>query len=159
MDTYYNDQLSADVMTVIQQNLADIGLKIKLMPLDGAAWNSRYYEKGESQMSFIGGANGPDPNRAYQYFHSKSAAGNNYKYNNPKMDELLEAGRKEMDPEKRIGVYQQVCTILGHDLPWVFLWQTTRYGLVSKRIANFKFTPAPGGGSYYDEAEKWEIVK
>jgi peptide/nickel transport system substrate-binding protein len=159
MDTYYNDQLSADVMTVIQQNLADIGLTIKLMPLDGAAWNSRYYEKGESQMSFIGGANGPDPNRAYQYFHSKSTAGNNYKYNNPKMDELLEAGRKEMDPEKRVGIYQQACTVLGQDLPWVFLWQTTRYGLISKRIANFKFTPAPGGGSYYDEAEKWEIVK
>ena len=159
MDTYYNDQLSADVMTVIQQNLADIGIKIKLMPLDGAAWNSRYYEKGESQMSFIGGANGPDPNRAYQYFHSQSKAGNNYGYNNPKLDELLDNGRKEMDPDKRVAIYQEACTILGHDLPWVTLWQTTRYGLVSKRIANFQFTPAPGGGSYYDEAEKWEIVK
>ncbi|MFN8444565.1 MAG: ABC transporter substrate-binding protein [Caldilineaceae bacterium] len=159
LDTYYNDQLSADVMTVIQANLADVGIKISLMPLDGTSWNDRYYNKKESQMTFLGGANGPDPNRAYQYFHSESKAGNNYGYSNPKTDELLEAGRKESDPDKRTAIYQQVCTVLGQDLPWIYLWQTTRYGLVSKRIANFQFTPAPGGGSYYDEAEKWEIVK
>jgi peptide/nickel transport system substrate-binding protein len=159
MDTYYNDQLSADVMTVIQANLADVGIKISLMPLDGAAWNARYYEKGESQMTFLGGANGPDPNRAHQYFHSQSTASNIYGYNNPDLDALLEGGRKEMDPEARVGIYQQACTILGQDLPWIFLWQTTRYGIVSKRIANFQFTPAPGGGSYYDAAELWEIVQ
>lgn len=158
MDTYYNDQLSSDVMTVIQQNLADIGLTIELMPLDGAAWNSRYYEKGESQMSFIGGANGADPNRAYNYFYSASPT-NNYKYSSPELDKLLEGGRQEMDPAKRADIYKQACTVMGQDLPWVFLWQTTRYGLVSKRIANFQFTPAAGGGTYYDQAEKWEIVK
>lgn len=159
MDTYYNDQLSADVMTVMQANLADIGIKISLMPLDGTAWNARYYEKLESQMTFLGGANGPDPNRAYQYFHSQSSASNIYGYNNPDLDALLENGRKETDPDKRTAIYQEVCTVLGHDLPWVFLWQTTRYGLISNRIANFQFTPAPGGGSYYDAAETWEIVK
>lgn len=159
LDTYYNDQLSADVMTVIQANLADIGIKISLMPLDGTSWNARYYEKQESQMTFLGGANGPDPNRAYQYFHSQSTASNIYGYNNPKTDELLAAGRMETDPAKRTAIYQELCTVLGQDLPWIYLWQTTRYGLVSKRIANFQFTPAPGGGSYYDEAEKWEVVK
>lgn len=159
LDTYYNDQLSADVMTVMQANLADIGIKISLMPLDGTSWNARYYEKQESQMTFLGGANGPDPNRAYQYFHSQSTASNIYGYNNPKTDELLEAGRKETDPAKRTAIYQELCTVLGQDLPWIYLWQTTRYGLISKRIANFQFTPAPGGGSYYDEAEKWEVVK
>ncbi len=100
LDTYYNDQLSADVMTVIQANLADIGIKISLMPLDGASWNARYYENHESEMTFLGGANGPDPNRAYQYFHSGSTTGNNYAYNSPELDELLEAGRKEMDPAR-----------------------------------------------------------
>jgi peptide/nickel transport system substrate-binding protein len=158
MDTYYNDQLSADVMTVMQQNLADIGITVELMPLDGAAWSARYYEKGESQISFIGGANGADPNRAYQYFYSEST-GNTYKYVSAELDKLLEDGRKEMDPDKRTAIYQEACRVLGQDQPWVFLWQTVRYGIVSTRIANFQFTPAAGGGSYYDQAELWDIAE
>ncbi|MCL4863013.1 MAG: ABC transporter substrate-binding protein [Caldilineaceae bacterium] len=158
LDTYYNDQLSADVMTVMQANLADIGLTVDLMPMDGASWTSRYYDQKESQMSFTGGANGADPNRAYQYFYSTSP-GNNYKYNNPELDRLLDEGRMEMDPARRTEIYQEACRVLGHDQPWVFLWQTVRYGIVSTRIANFQFTPAAGGGSYYDQAELWEIVQ
>jgi hypothetical protein len=34
-----------------------------------------------------------------------------------------------------------------------------RYGIVSTRINNFLYTPAAGGGSYYDQAELWEIVE
>ena len=156
LDTYYNDQLSQDVMTVMQQNLADIGIQVELMPLDGASWSARYYDNNESSMSFLGGANGADPNRAYQYFYS-SSPGNTYNYSNPALDELLEAGRKEMDPDARTAIYQEACTILGQDQPWIFLWQTTRYSVVSTRISNFLFTPAAGGGSYYDQAELWDI--
>jgi peptide/nickel transport system substrate-binding protein len=158
LDTYYNDQLSADVMTVMQANLADVGINVELMALDGAAWSSRYYDQGDSQMSFIGGANGADPNRAVQYFYSTSP-GNNYKYANEELDQLLDQGRQEMDPAARTAIYQEACRVLGHDQPWIFLWQTVRYGIVSSRVDNFLFTPAAGGGSYYDQAELWEIVE
>jgi peptide/nickel transport system substrate-binding protein len=158
LDTYYNDQLSADVMAVMQQNLADVGINVEIMPMDGASWTTRYYDQQESEMSFIGGANGADPNRAYQYFYSTST-GNNYKYSNPELDELLDQGRSEMDPEARALVYQEACRVLGQDQPWIFLWQTTRYGIVSTRISNFLYTPAAGGGSYYDQAELWDIAE
>jgi hypothetical protein len=49
--------------------------------------------------------------------------------------------------------------MMSEALPWVFLWETLRYGIVSKWIGNFLFTPAPRGGSYYDQAEKWFIRK
>jgi peptide/nickel transport system substrate-binding protein len=158
MDTYYNDQLSQDVMTVMQQNLADVGIQVELMPLDGASWSARYYDNKDSEMSFLGGANGADPNRAYQYFYSASP-GNSYGFESSELDALLEQGRQEMDPAKRIEIYQEACRVLGQEQPWIFLWQTTRYGLVSTRINNFQFTPAAGGGSYYDQAELWEIVE
>jgi peptide/nickel transport system substrate-binding protein len=48
---------------------------------------------------------------------------------------------------------------MSEELPWVFMWETVRYGYVSNRIGNFLFTPAPGGGSYYDRAEQWFIRK
>ncbi len=34
-----------------------------------------------------------------------------------------------------------------------------RHGVVSNKIGNFLFKPAPSGGSYYDQAEKWFIRK
>ena len=157
MDTYYNDQLSLDVMTAFQQDLAAIGVNITIQQMDGPSWTKRYYDDAASQMSFIGGANGPDPNRAFQYFYSIDQKGNNYNYSNPELDALLDQGATEMDPDKRAEIYQQACKIMSEDLPWTFMWETVRYGYVSTRIGNFLFTPAPGGGSYYDQAEKWFV--
>jgi peptide/nickel transport system substrate-binding protein len=159
MDTYYNDQLSLDVMTAFQQNLAAVGITIKIQQMDTPSWLKRYFDDNASEMSFIGGANGPDPNRAYPYFDSNDPMNNNYKYKNPGLHKLLDQGLAEMDSDKRAKIYQQACTILSQDLPWIFLWQTVRYGYVSNKIGNFLFTPAASGGSYYDQAEKWFIRK
>jgi peptide/nickel transport system substrate-binding protein len=160
MDTYYNDQLSLDVMTAIQQDLAAVGITIKIQQMDGPSWTKRYYEDGASEMSFIGGANGADGHRAYQYYHSTALwpkGGNNYKFSNPALDKLLDEGVAEMDVAKRPAIYQQACKIMSEELPWVYMWETVRYGIVNNRIGNFLYTPAPGGGSYYDQAEKWFI--
>jgi peptide/nickel transport system substrate-binding protein len=157
LDTYYNDQLSLDVMTAIQTDLAAIGLTIEIQQMDGPAWTKRYYDDKASVMSFFGGANGADPNRAVDYFYSTSKPGNVYDYNSPELDKLLDQGGQEMDPAKRAVIYQEACRVMGQDLPWIFLWETVRYGYVSNRIQNFVFTPAPGGGSYYDQAELWSI--
>jgi peptide/nickel transport system substrate-binding protein len=156
-DTYYNDQLSLDVMTAIQTDLAAIGLTVEIQQMDGPAWTKRYYDDKASVMSFFGGANGADPNRAVDYFYSTSKPGNVYDYNNSEFDALLDQGGQEMDPEARALIYQEACRVMGQDLPWIFLWETVRYGYVSNRIQNFVFTPAPGGGSYYDQAELWSI--
>jgi peptide/nickel transport system substrate-binding protein len=157
MDTYYNDQLSLDVMTAFQQDLAAIGIDIAIQQMDGPSWTKRYYDDLDSEMSFIGGANGADPHRAYQYYHSSVERSNVYKFNDPELDKLLEQGASEMDIAKRDQIYQQACKIMSEKLPWLFMWETVRYGIVSKRIGNFVFTPAAGGGSYYDAAEKWFI--
>ncbi|HEY3231609.1 MAG TPA: ABC transporter substrate-binding protein, partial [Roseiflexaceae bacterium] len=160
MSTYYGDQLSLDVMTAIQQDLAAVGIKVTPRQMDSAAWIKLFYEDVTFPVSFIGGANGADPNRAYEYFYSTAfwpQGQNNLKYNSPEFDKLIMQGAEEMDPAKRAPLYQQVCRILSQDQPWIQLWETVRYGIVANRIGNFLFKPAPSGGSYYDRAEKWFI--
>src|SRR5439155_20135593 len=80
-DTYYNDPLSLNVMTAIQQNWADIGFNVTIKQMDSAAWTNQYYNQGASQVSFIGAQNGPDGNMAAPVFLSpasqRSAPGNN----------------------------------------------------------------------------------
>ena len=161
-DTYYNDPLSANVMTAIQQNWKDnLGITVKLQPMDGATWTARYYDKGESDISFAGAANGPTGQRAFTYFHSSAVwptGGNGFKgysYKNPALDTALEAAGAEFDKAKQGALYAQACQIMKDDLPWLFMWQTVRYHVVSNKLQNVILIPAAGGGSYYDAVETW----
>lgn len=164
-DTYYNDPLSLNVMTAIQQNWADIGFNVTIKQMDSAAWTNQYYNQGASQVSFIGAQNGPDGNIAATYFLStasqEAGAGNNgwkgYVYSNPQVDTLINQGRSTFDPAQRTTTYQSLCKVLADDMPWNIMWQTTRYWIVSNRVQNFQLTPAAGGGSYYDASETWSI--
>jgi peptide/nickel transport system substrate-binding protein len=161
-DTYYGDPISAAVMTAIQANWADnIGLRVSTQPFDPSAWTKRYYEDAAFDISFGGGANGPTGNRAYQYFHSSSAypTGNNgftgWSYSNADLDELLDAAPSEFDQAAQDAIYQQACAIMAEDLPWLFMWQSIRYHIVSSAMHNVILIPAAGGGTYYDAVETW----
>jgi peptide/nickel transport system substrate-binding protein len=164
-DTYYNDPLSLNVMTAIQENWAAVGFKVKIQQMDPAAWVKKYYDDGKSQISFLGAQNGPDGNIATTYFLSTSdyAGGNGsngwkgWKYSNPQADTLIKQGRETVDASARAGVYQDLCAVLSDDMPWNIMWQTTRYFIVSNKVGNFFLTPAPGGGAYYNASEKWFI--
>lgn len=165
MDTYYTDALSLNVMTAIAQNLKDnVGLTVKPLPMsDGAAWQKRYYADNESEVSFWGAANGPTGDRGYNYLHSDAAypAGGNgvsgRSYSNPVVDKLLTDARAEFDVDKQNALYAEVCRITADELPNLYVWETVRYHVVNKRVANIVVIPAAGGGSYYDAAETWFI--
>ena len=57
----------------------------------------------------------------YALFHSSQHGdpGNRTFYSNPRVDELLDAGRREIDPEKRMAIYHEVQEVIVEDAPWV----------------------------------------
>jgi peptide/nickel transport system substrate-binding protein len=68
----------------------------------------------------LGGAIYTDPDLAYyQYFHTEegpSAQSNFLRYSNPKVDSLLEQGRKEPDFQKRYQIYKEAVEIIDEDM-------------------------------------------
>jgi len=164
-DTYYADPLSLNVMTAIAQNLKDnLGLNLKPMQMtDGAAWTKRYYKDNASDVSFFGAANGPTGDRGFSYFHSDNAypIGSNGVtgrfYKNATVDQLLTDARADFDTAAQDAKYQQVCEITKNELPNMYVWQTVRFHVVSKKVNNIIIIPAAGGGSYYDAAELWTV--
>ena len=161
-DTYYEDQLSGNVMTAIAQNWSDIlGLNVRIEQMQSTPWVNKYYAEGDSDVSFFGAANGPTGNRAFQYFHSDAAypTGNNgwtgWNYSNPDLDAALDSAAGEFDPAAQNALYQQACGIMNADLPWLPLWQSVRYHIVSDAMENVILIPAAGGGTYYDAVENW----
>jgi peptide/nickel transport system substrate-binding protein len=161
--TYYNDQLSQDILVAMQQQLADVGIQVKIKSVDVPTFNSFTNKAApEFTLYYAGAANGADPDVTSIYYLSTAlppSGSNRGFYNNPDVDKAYIDGRAEADPAKRATDYQNACKILNTDLPWAPMWVTTRFGAVSKNVQNFVYTPSAGSGKYYDQSELWSLAK
>jgi peptide/nickel transport system substrate-binding protein len=161
--TYYNDQLSMDILAAIQQYMADVGVTITPRPVDVPTFVAEYYTEDPQWTMWYGGSgNGPDPDVHYNSYHSEAAwpAGSNaHFYSNPEVDAAFEAGRAEMDPAERIKAYQEVCRLLNEDAASAYMFESIRYGATTGRIGNFVYTPSPGSGRFYNAAETWYVER
>jgi peptide/nickel transport system substrate-binding protein len=159
--TYYADQLSSDVLVTIQQMLADVGVTLNLRAVDVPTYNQIVSTPDDWDVTFAGAANGPDPDVMSTHFESKEqnpSALNRSGIKDANLDKLFVQGRETIDPDQRAQVYQQICKIMNEQVYWAPMWVTTRFGGVSNKVGNFIWTPAPGGGRYYDAAETWTIA-
>lgn len=158
--TYYNDQLSKDMISVVAENLNAIGLKAKLRFIDVPTFTTETRtDSPKWKIAWVGGGNGPEPDfPLYGSIHSSAEypKGNNIDYiKDPELDKLLDDGRVEGDPTKRQAIYQKACLRMNEDVTRPWMLESTRYGVVNKKIGNFIYTPSPGGGRYLQYPERW----
>jgi peptide/nickel transport system substrate-binding protein len=110
---------NSESMQLVQSQLREIGLDIELELVDFAK-NQEIKRTGNFQIVPLGGAIYTDPDLAYyQYFHTEegpSAQSNFLRYSNPKVDSLLEQGRKEPDFQKRYQIYKEAVEIIDEDM-------------------------------------------
>jgi peptide/nickel transport system substrate-binding protein len=160
--TYYQDQLSQDVLVTIQQMLADVGVTVTLRAVDVPTFNTIGPDPTQWEMYFAGAANGPDPDVMATHFESKESNPSVRNWSgikDPQLDELFAQGRQETDAAARAEVYQEICRIMNEQVYIASLWVPTRFGGVSTSVQDFVWIPAPGGGRYYDAAETWSVTE
>ncbi|HQM88108.1 MAG TPA: hypothetical protein PLC01_09695, partial [Methylotenera sp.] len=114
-------------------------------------------EKAGYDAVVLGWSLGLDPDQ-YNIWHSSQQGPKQFNfvgYNNPKVDALLEAGRLELDPDKRMKIYHEFSKILLEDSPIVYL--SAGYGLnaIHKRVQGIS-NPAPPAGIGHNTHE-WYI--
>jgi peptide/nickel transport system substrate-binding protein len=86
-----------------------------------------------------------DPDFYYHLFHSRSVppdGANRSAYANPILDNLLKAGRREIDLTNRAVVYHQVQKILAHDLPYISLWHAENIAVMKKDLMGYLVYPS-----------------
>lgn len=157
--TYYNDQLSKDVLVTLQQMFAQVGLKITPRFLDTPSYNQATSGTGFS-LVYAGIGNGPDPDTLYPSMHSDFMppnGTNRMRVKLPALDRLFEQAQETTAAATRTKAYQNMCSLVNQQLPWGMLWTAKRFGGASKDLVNFVWTPAPGGGRYDDQAHLWDI--
>jgi peptide/nickel transport system substrate-binding protein len=146
------------VLVTIQQYLSEVGIQVELRFVDTPTFNEMMTGT-DWTMFYGGGANGPDPDVTMPYFTGPvpPEGVNRVGLESPEMDDLYAQGRLEADPEARTAIYQDICLWQNENLPWAFMWVSERFGGVTADVENFVWTPAPGGGRYYDAAESWSL--
>ena len=142
---------------LIQRRLKEVGIQVSIRSLEWASFLGRFVEPREFDVVMLGWSLGLDPDQ-YNIWHSSQQGPKQFNfigYSNPKVDQLLEEGRLELDLDKRQKIYHEFAEILLEDSPIVYL--SAGYGLtaVHKRVKGID-NPAPPAGIGYNTYD-WYI--
>ena len=107
-------------LATYQRYLADVGVQVEIhFAPDWPAFSAQL-EQGLLPMFRLRWlADMPDPdNMLFPLLHSASRTNRTF-YRNPRVDQLLEQARQELDVAQRITHYREVERIILHDAPWI----------------------------------------
>lgn len=130
--------------TLIQDNLKQIGIEVEII-LQDSATSLETINRGDHEM-FIQSYNNTtgDPDTSlYMLFKSDvpPSSGNRAFYNNARVDELLEAGRLEINWDKRAEMYKEIQQILADDAVWVPLYDIVNAAGIRSDLQGFTTHP------------------
>jgi len=133
------------LMVAVMQQVREVGIALDIRSFEFATFFSDVTH-GAFQLyglRWIGG--NEDPDIFTLCFHSSRFPPNGANrgfYSNPKVDALIDQGRREVDPAKRKPVYAELQSILAEDLPYIDLWYLDNVLVHNKRVVNLKLNPA-----------------
>jgi peptide/nickel transport system substrate-binding protein len=137
------EETSRLMAAVFQQQLRQIGIALDIRSFEFATFYSDVV-KGAFQLyslRWIGG--NEDPDIFEHVFHSTSfppKRANRSYYVNPRVDALIDEGRRELDPSRRKQIYDELQRIIAEDLPYVNLWYLDNVIVHSKRVHDVGLT-------------------
>ncbi|UXN57073.1 ABC transporter substrate-binding protein [Phyllobacterium zundukense] len=162
--TYYTTPLATNVLAAVQAMLSQVGINVVPRAVDTPTYNSIVLnpkpDVAQFQLVYAGLQNGPDAGSINVGLNEKQippAGPNVVRARMPELNKALDTALAEPDASKRTSRYQDVCKVMNSDLPWATLWVANRYGVVSSKVKDFIWTPAPGGGPYQAHPEKWSL--
>ena len=113
-----NEAYRVTAAQIVQANLADVGIKLEIIPLDsGPFWNLGLESKGEEwktlQMWWMRYRTSPDPSDGIQWFvKSQVGVWNWERWSDPEFEELWTKGLAEPDKAKREPIYLRMQEIM-----------------------------------------------
>ncbi|MBI4735399.1 MAG: peptide-binding protein [candidate division NC10 bacterium] len=140
---------------IVQRRLRAVGIDVQIHVVEWAAFINTFIRKKNFEAIILGWGLGMDPDQ-YDIWHSSKTGPdelNHISYKNPKVDALLEAGRRTFDEAKRKAIYGELQDVLAEEQPVVFLYVPDALPVVSARVRGIE--PAPAGISY--NFTKWYV--
>jgi len=149
---------STQFAPLFQSELKKIGVQLDIVPLESGAFISRVLA-GNYQCGYLNWKLDADPD-PFNLFHSSQfpPRGQNLVfYSNPQADQLIEAGRRELDQTKRKVIYRQLHALLADDQPYTWTVQVSSKWAVNKRVHDAKESKGWGLFNWYPGELGWWI--
>lgn len=123
MDLMVTNEYPETVTTaqVMQSQLKDIGVDVKIRTLDFAAWLDQQ-GKGNFDVFMLGWLGNIDPDDFYYAQHRSGGSFNFQKYANPEVDKALDAARSQTDEGARKDLYAKAVRQIVDDASYVYLY-------------------------------------
>lgn len=138
------DPAQQQMALLLQAQWQAIGLKPKIETVDGGAWWEAI-PKGEYDATPNWWFNEtPDPDLAVRWAVCGSCGSHSYYtyYENKKVDELVDAGTREMDAGKRADIYKQIQEISTGEVAQIPLFYAPNTVAYSTKLKGLKLTPS-----------------
>lgn len=149
------DDVKQKALLLIQQQLLDIGIKMRVKLFNADNIDFLYQKKFQADLPEINARGDPDLN--YSFWHSSQVqSGFNFSsYHNEAVDRLLEQGRSEFDREKRKVVYYKFQEELFEDPPGIFLFWTRYLVAIHQRFKGVNISPTLS----FANMKEWYVPK
>jgi peptide/nickel transport system substrate-binding protein len=132
-----------EVSEAIAGMLGEVGVKADMVVLEPGEFLRQLRAKELWPMAYLGLAPQDDPDLQVSQYHSTWR----YSYmKNAELDKLIDAGKQEMDREKRAQIYRDAMTLMHDEAPIIFLFGGVDFYATTKRLQNFM---ARGDGRFF----------
>jgi len=138
--TVPNRQIDVRLAEIMQSQLAKVDIKMEFEMVNASESYSRLVS-GQDNWSQTRWTQRADPHGLlYILLHSQGHA-NSTKYNNPRVDKLLDEGAGIYDRSKRVKIYHEAVRTITMDAPYVFLLYVPQWAAMSPNVHGFKWIP------------------
>jgi len=146
--TNQGNEIRAKTAEIVQKQLAEVGIQVKIRTIEWAALVNEFINKGRFDATVLGWTIPMDPDIFDVWHSSKTKPGelNFISYRNREVDDLLEKGRGTFNIKERKRCYDRIQEILAEDQPYTFLYVPDALPMISSRFRGIE--PAPLGISY-----------
>lgn len=157
--TVSGKQERESLQQIAKQEWENLGAEVKIKNYEGGTFGAKLMGL-EFDLILFAWISGSDPD-GEDLWHSRrqpdvfGAGMNIVGYSNARVDELLEAGTKVSDRERRREIYHAVQEILADDLPSMFICYLNNVTAVPANLKNFKPNPTVANNTW--NIYEWEL--
>jgi len=155
--TNQGNEVRAKTAEIIQQRLAEVGIKVKLRVIEWAAFVNDFINKRKFDATLLGWTIPLDPD-LYDVWHSSKTGPeelNFISYKNSEVDALIEKARSTFDRPLRKRCYDRIQEILAEEQPYLFLYVPDALPIISSRFRGVEVAPLGIGYNFI----KWHVPK
>jgi peptide/nickel transport system substrate-binding protein len=125
---------------LVQESLAQIGIKATLNKVPGANWRTEFSKKTLPFLTNVFGAWLILPDYFFYWnYHGQNSIFNDMSYQNPVMDKLIDTARFEPDPAKYNEEVERFITLAFDDVPRIPIYQPSLDVAMQKYVTGYRY--------------------